>query len=106
MDEDVTSYIKKQKPLQRSLCKELRKIFLKNFPDLQEEMHLGVPYYNKQFYMVALKDHVNFGFSVKNFSQKEIAKFKGSGKTVKVLELHSLDEINKKLIVDIIKQVL
>jgi hypothetical protein len=106
MNEQVTAYIAKQPPLQKALCTKLRQLFLQNFPQIQEEMFLGVPYYDKKFYMVALKDHVNFGFSIKNFSIAEIAKFASSGKTVKVLELYSLADIDQKLIVGIIKKVL
>ncbi len=106
MNEKVTAYIEKQQPLQKELCVKLRQFFLQNFPQIKEEMFLGVPYYDKKFYIVALKDHVNFGFSIKNFSAAEITKFKGSGKTVKVLEIYSVDDIDQKLITSIIKKVL
>ena len=106
MNEKVTAYIEKQQPLQKELCSKLRQLFFKNFPQIQEEMFLGVPYYDKKFYIVALKDHVNFGFSIKKFSAAEIATFKGSGKTVKILEIYSTDDIDQKLIVGIIKKVL
>ena len=106
MNKKVDGYIEKQKPLQQNICKELRKIFFKNFSDLKEVMKYGVPYYNDSFYMLALKDHVNFGFSIKNFSEAEIESFQGQGKTVKVIELRSVEEIDKKKIIKILNQVL
>jgi hypothetical protein len=105
MNKDVNIYIQKQKSPQKEICLVLRKIILKNFSQIHEEMYVGVPYYNEKFYIVALKNHVNFGFSIEHFSKEEIKEFKGSGKTVKVLELFKLEDINEKEIVAIIKKI-
>lgn len=106
MNSKVTEYINKQKPQQREICKQLRNLFVKNFPDVNEEMRLGVPYYDEKFYMVALKDHVNIGFKISNFSNEEIKQFCGNGKTVKVLEIKTLNDIDQGKIIRILNKVL
>jgi len=106
MDKKVSEYIAKQKLPQKEICEKLRTIFLKNFPNVKEEMKFGVPYYDGKFYIVALKDHVNFGFEIKNFSKEEIKEFKGNGKTTKVLEIRTINEIDEEKIVKILKKVL
>jgi len=106
MKNKVSEYIAKQKSPQKEICEKLRKIFLKNFSNVDEEMKVGVPYYGDKFYMVGLKDHVNFGFEIKNFSKEETKEFAGSGKTVKVLEIKTVGEINEEKIVKILDKVL
>ena len=58
MDNKVGDYIEKQKSPQREICQKLREIILKTFPNIKEEMKLGVPWYEGKYYIVALKDHV------------------------------------------------
>jgi uncharacterized protein YdhG (YjbR/CyaY superfamily) len=106
MDQKVSDYIAKQKSPQKEICEEIRKIFLKNFPNVSENMKLGVPYYDDKFYMVVLKDHVNFGFEIKNFSKEEIKQFQGNGKTTKVLEIKTVGEIDENKIIEILNKVL
>jgi uncharacterized protein YdhG (YjbR/CyaY superfamily) len=57
--------LKIKNPDKVAICNKLRKIILKTFPDTQEEMKWGVPfsYDCGKYYFVALKDHVNIGFS-------------------------------------------
>ena len=62
MNKEVEEYIEKQKSPQKEICKKLRKIILKTFPDIKEEMKLGVPWYEGKYYIVALKTYVNLGF--------------------------------------------
>jgi len=106
MDKKVSEYIAKQNSPQKEICEKLREIFLKNFSSVNEEMKLGVPYYEGKFYMVALKTHVNFGFEIKNFLTEEVKQFAGNGKTVKVLEIKTVSEISESKIVEIIRKVL
>ena len=72
MNEKVDEYIKKQKSPQKEICQKLRTIILKTYPGINEEMKVGVPCYGSskedycgKFYIAALKDHVNLGFSLK-----------------------------------------
>ena len=70
MDKRVEKYIEKQKSPQKEIVKKLRKIILETFPNIKEELKLGVPWYEEQYYIVALKDHVNLGFSLKGLKKK------------------------------------
>ncbi len=104
MDEKVTAYIEKQKNPQKGICERLRKIILKTFPGIKEEMKWGVPAYNNgKYYFVSLKDHVNLGFSIKGLSKDKLKLFSGSGKTVKHIEIKELKDINEKEIVKLLK---
>jgi hypothetical protein len=99
MDDKVTKYIEKQKSPQKEICARLRKIIFKTFPEIEEEMKWGVPSYQSgKYYFVALKDHVNLGFSTKGLSEEEISLFDGGGKTMKTIEIRSLEEIDEKRI--------
>ncbi len=90
----VSDYITKQPSPQKEICQELRSIILETLPDIQEEMKLGVPWYEGLIYIVSLKDHVNLGFALDKLPEEEANKLKGGGKTMKCLELRSLNEID------------
>jgi hypothetical protein len=102
-DKKVTEYIEKQKSPQKEICHALRKIIFKTFPKIKEEMKWGVPAYDNKYYIVALKDHVNIGFSIKGLSKEELVLFSGSGKTMRAIEIFSLKDIDEKKIVKLIK---
>jgi len=112
MDEKVDEYIKKQKSPQKEICERLRKIILKTIPDINEEMRAGVPCYghtNKdicgKYYIAALRDHVNLGFSLKGLTKDEQRFFEGSGKTMKHIKVYSLKEIDEEKIIKLLKMV-
>ena len=105
MSKEVDDYIEKQKSPQRGICQYLRQIILEEFPGIKEEMKLGVPWYEDKYYIVALKDHVNLGFSLKGLSKEEVALFEGSGKTMKHVKVNSLNEIDKVKIIRLLKVV-
>ena len=104
MDKKVTEYIEKKKSPQKEICKKLRKIILKTFPKTTEEMKLGVPWYEK-FYIVALKDHVNLGFSVKGLSKKDASNFEGNGKLMRHLKFFTVKDVDEKKIAKLLKLV-
>jgi uncharacterized protein YdhG (YjbR/CyaY superfamily) len=104
MSKKVDEYIEKQKSPQKEICLKLRRIVFQTFPDIEEEMKWGVPTYARgKYYFVALKDHVNFGFSLKGLSKDEQKFLEGSGKTMKHIEIRSMKEINEKQIVELLK---
>jgi len=106
MDKKVDEYIEKQKSPQKEICNKLQKIIFKTFPNITKEMKWGVPSYdNGKYYLVALKDHVNLGFSLKGLSKEEISLFDGGGKTMKHIEIKSLKDIDEKRIVKLMKLV-
>jgi len=96
MDEKVNDYIKKQKSPQKEICQIVRKIILKTYPNIKEEMKYGVPYYGNKYYIVALKTHVNLGFSIKGLTTEEINLFEGTGKTTRHLKIKSQEEIDEE----------
>jgi len=106
MNAKVDNYIQKQKSPQKEICQELRKIVLKTFPDAKEEMKWGVPAFaDGKFYIVALKDHVNLGFSIEGLSKDAMALFDGGGKTMKHIEIGTMQDIDEKRIVKLLKMV-
>ena len=105
MADEVIEYIKKQKSLRKEICIELREIILEVFPDAKEEMKFGVPYYGDKFYIVALKDHVNLGFSIEGLTKEEIDLFDGGGKTTKHIKIYAIDKIDRKRIIPLLKLV-
>ena len=103
MNKEVEKYIKKQKSPQKEICLKLREIIIKTFPKIEERKWAGVPFYEKRYYIVALKDHVNMGFAISGLPQKEIALFEGNGKTMRHIKFYSSDDINEKQIVKLLK---
>lgn len=102
----VDEYIEKQKSPQKEICIHLRAIIFKTFPNIKEEMKWGVPTYGEgNFYIVALKTHVNLGFSIEKLSKEEIAMLQGSGKTMRTIEVRNVNEIDEKKIVGFLKLV-
>ena len=106
VNKKVEKYIEKQKSPQKEICKKLRSLILKTFPDINEEMKWGVPSYGKgKYYIVALKKHCNLGFSLEGLSEEEIRLFDGTGKTMKHISINSLKEIDEKRIAKLLKMV-
>jgi hypothetical protein len=106
MDKKVNEYIEKQKSPQKEICNKLRKIILRTFPDIKEEMKWGVPAFdNGNYYIVALKDHVNLGFSKKGLTKEEVRVFDGHANTMVHLEIKTLKDVDEKRIVKLLKMV-
>ena len=105
MDPKVDEYIEKQVSPQKELCRNLRDIILNIFPSIMEEMKYGVPYYGNKFYIVALKTHVNLGFSIKGLTKEEINLFEGTGKTTRHLKISSKDDIDEDKIKKLLEMV-
>jgi len=106
MNSQITDYINKQNSPQKEICLALRQLIFDTFPSIEEEMKWGVPAYgNGKYYIVALKDHVNLGFSLKGLTKEEMALFDGGGKTMKHIEIASLKNINEKRIIRLLELV-
>ena len=106
MSNPVEEYINKQKSPQKEICLEVSDIIRRTFPDIGEEMKWGVPTYAKgTFYIVALENHVNLGLSLKGLSKEEQMMLEGSGKTMKHVEISSLEQIDEEKIVELLKLV-
>ena len=88
MNSRVDDYINKQKSPQKEICQRLRKLILETFPGTREEMKWGVPAFaGGKFYIVALKDHVNLGFTIRGLTADDMALFDGGGKTMKHVQV-------------------
>ena len=105
MNEQVESYIRRQKSPQNKIIRRLRNIILKTFPKIHEEYKMGVPWYEGKFYLVALKDSVNLGFAVQGLTEKQIENFKGQGEYMRHLKFHTLKDIDKKHVIKLLKMV-
>jgi len=105
MADEVIEYIKKQKSPLKEICIELREVILEVFPGTKWEMKFGVPYYGDKFYIVALKEHVNLGFSTEGLTEEEINLFDGGGKTTKHIKIYAVDKIDRKRIIPLLKLV-
>ncbi len=105
MSNKIDDYINKQGSPQKEICQNLRKLILKTFPDAKEEMKWGVPAFaDGKFYIVALKDHVNLGFSIKGLTKEDMDLFDGGGKTMKHIQVNKID-IDENKIIELLKLV-
>ena len=83
----------------------MREIIRRALPQIQEEIKWGVPTYDGGvYYIVALKDHVNLGFSVMGLSTDELSQFVGSG-TMKHVEIRTVGEIDEAHITHLLQLV-
>jgi hypothetical protein len=105
MDDKVREYLDNLPSPQKEICKKVRNIIVKTFPNLQESFKNGVPWYECKYYIVGLKDHVNIGFSVEGLNEKEMGLFEGKGKYMRHIKLFSLDDIDESKIVSLLKVV-
>ena len=102
----VDEYIGKQQDPQQEICKELRRIIFDTFPGIKEEIKWGVPVYGGGiYYIVALKDHVNLGFTLQGLTEDDYRSFDGTGKTMRHLAISSLKDIDERKIIDLLKLV-
>jgi len=101
----VDKYISAQKTPQKEILQKLRRLIKKTFPKIGEEMKMGVPWYEGKFYLVALKDHVNMGFSVKEMKAEKQKELEGKGEYMRHLKFYKADEIKSKKIVSLMKAV-
>jgi len=102
-DLDVGEYVQKQKSPMREIVQRLRNIILKTFPTIREEVKMGVPWYEGKFYLVALRDHVNLGFSVKGLSESQMALLEGKGKIMRHVKFYSLEDVDEVKVVKLFK---
>jgi hypothetical protein len=106
LDKKVKEYIEKQPSPQKEILLKVREIFLKTLPDCKEKMTWGVVVFgDEKFYIAAMKTRVHIGFSINGLSLEEIKLFEGSGKTMRHIKIQSLNEIDDKNLIKLIKLV-
>lgn len=102
MDKKVSEYIEKQPSPQKEVLQKLREIIWKTFPEIHEEMKMGVPWYEGKFYLVGLKDHVNIGFTVEGLPKKFTEQLEGAGKYMQHLKFKSISDIDEEKIIELL----
>jgi len=105
MSMEVEKYIENQKSPQKEIVQKLRDIILKTLPEIKEEFKMGVPWYEGKYYVVALRGHVNLGFSVKGLSEQETALFEGKGKMMRHVKFYSLEDVDEARVAKLLKLV-
>jgi len=100
----VKQYIDRQESPQKEICQRVRKILLSTIPDIEETFKNGVPWYGK-FYIAGMKDSVNIGFSVTGLNSEEVKFFKGAGKYMRHIKIHTLDDLDEKKLKSLFKLV-
>ena len=105
MNDSVKAYIEKQASPKREIVQKLRDIIVETFPDIKEEFKNGVPWYEGKFYIGAMKNQVNLGFSIMGLSKDEVALLEGGGKTMRHVKIHTLEDIEEKEITKLLKLV-
>ncbi len=106
MKDEVKAYIDKQKSPQKEILEKVRNIFMKTLPSCEAKKAWGVvTFAEKKFYIAAMIDHVNVGFAITGLSQDETELFRGQGKTMRHIEIYSLEEIDPKKLAKLIKLV-
>ena len=104
MNQKVKEYINRQPSPQKEICLQIRKLLLATIPDIDEDFKNGVPWYGK-FYIAALKNSVNVGFSITGLKPSELKRFHGQGKFMRHIKLRSLDDIDKTTLEELFKLV-
>jgi len=106
MDKKVSDYIDKQQAPQKEICLALRKMLLKVFPEMKEEMKWGALVYDGgRYYIGAVRYGVNFGFAINGLSKEEIEYFEGSGKTMRHIKVESVKDIDERTMIELIRLV-
>jgi hypothetical protein len=102
----IDEYIDRQTSPQQEICRALRSLIHKTISNTSEDMKWGVPAFaDGKYYIVALKDHVNLGFSTAGLTREEVALFDGGGKTTRHIQIASLDNIDEERIIPLLKMV-
>ena len=106
MEKQVNKYIDKQKSPQKEILRKVRKIFQKTLPSCEEKMAWGVVTFAAgKFYIAAMKNRVHVGFAITGLNKDEVSLFEGSGKTMRHIKISTLENIDEKTLVKLIKMV-
>lgn len=106
MNQNVNTYIEKQKSPQKEILQKVRKIFLETLTNPEEKMTWGVvTFASGKFYIAAMKTRVHVGFAVTGLSKEEVSLFEGSGKTMRHIKIPTLGSIDERALVKLINLV-
>lgn len=106
MDRQVNEYIEKQKSPQKEILQKVREIFQETLPGCEEKMAWGVvTFAGGKFYIAAMKNRVHVGFAITGLNKEEISLFEGTGKTMRHIKIPTLEDIDEKMLVKLIRMV-
>ena len=106
MNEKVKEYIEKQDSPKKEMILKIRDIFVNTLQDCKEDFAWGVIVYGKgKFYIAAMKNRVHIGFATTGLTKEEIDNFEGTGKTMRHIKIHSMEDINEEKLVKLITMV-
>jgi hypothetical protein len=106
MEKDIEEYIEKQPPHIKQIIFKVREIFFKTLPHCSEKKKWGViTLGNDKFYIAAINNRVHIGFAITDLSNEEIKLFEGTGKTMRHIKIFSVEDIDEKNIVELIRLV-
>lgn len=103
MDKKVAYYLKRQNKEQKEIIDRIRTLITDNFPKLHEKVITEGLWYDGKFYITSFKDHVNLGVGVNGLTEEEISHLEGKGKSMRHIKFHSVEDINEKELVKIMK---
>lgn len=99
----VDEYIEKRASPQKEILYSLRKLILKTIPEINEEMKMGVPWYECKFYLASFKNSVNMGFAYNPALEKYKNELKGKGKYMRHIKFYSVSDIHEERLKELIK---
>ena len=106
MDKKIEEYLEKQPSPQKEILLKVRDIFQKNLPNCDEKFAWGVVVYGGgKFYIAAMKNRVHVGFAITGLTKEEIDMFEGTGKTMRHIKIHSIEDIQEEKIIEMINLV-
>jgi hypothetical protein len=106
MNEKVKDYLNKQDSPKKEIMLKVRDIFRKTLPNCNEDFAWGVIVYGGgKFYIAAMKNRVHVGFAITGLKKEEFNMFEGTGKTMRHIKIHSLQDIDEKKLVEMINMV-
>lgn len=106
MDKAVKAYIEKQDDLKKTLLKKARKLLLETIKNCHEEFNWGVPVYDGgKFYIAAMKTRIHIGMAITGLDKKVVDELEGTGKTMRHVKVHNLEEFDEKKLTRLIKLV-
>jgi hypothetical protein len=106
MDEKVKEYIDKQNSPQKEIILKIRDIFLKTLRNSNEKFAWGVLVYAAgKFYIGAIKNRVHVGFAITGLNKEEIDMFEGSGRTMRHIKIHTMEDIKEEHLIKLINMV-
>ena len=104
---DVDEYAAKQKPEFRGIVEVLRDLVKKAVPDLSEQIKWGQPCYigkENVCYIAAMTSWVNLGFFRGAELKDPKGLLEGSGKGMRHIKVHKVENIDSDAITALIKQ--